>query len=65
MSVLIILLICSILVASVFLIGFIWSVSSGQYEDDQTPSIRMLFDDEIIKEESDQSKNIKPTSHAK
>ena len=65
MSVLIILLICSILVAAVFLIGFIWSVSSGQYEDDQTPSIRMLFDDEIIKEQSDQSKNIKPTSHAK
>ena len=65
MSVLIILLICSILVAAIFLIGFIWSVSSGQYEDDQTPSIRMLFDDEIIKEESDQSKNIKPTSHAK
>ena len=65
MSVLIILLICSILVAAIFLIGFIWSVSSGQYEDDQTPSIRMLFDDEIIKEQSDQSKNIKPTSHAK
>ncbi len=47
MSVLIILIIVSVLVAGGFLIAFLWSVNSGQMEDDYTPSVRMLFDDEI------------------
>lgn len=37
----------SILVAGSFLTAFLWSVKSGQYDDDYTPSIRMLFDDDI------------------
>ncbi len=37
----------SILVAGSFLVAFLWSVKSGQYDDDYTPSIRMLFDDKI------------------
>lgn len=45
MSVLIILIIVSLAVALGFLFAFLWSVRSGQYEDDYTPSIRMLFDD--------------------
>jgi len=36
----------SILVAGSFLAAFLWSVKNGQYDDDQTPSIRILFDDE-------------------
>lgn len=28
-----------------FLAAFIWTVKSGQMEDDYTPSVRMLFDD--------------------
>lgn len=47
MSVLIILIIVSVLVAGGFLIAFLWSVNSGQMEDDYTPSVRMLFDDEL------------------
>jgi cbb3-type cytochrome oxidase maturation protein len=39
----------SILVAAGFLIAFLWSVKNGQYDDDYTPSIRMLFDNEIEK----------------
>jgi cbb3-type cytochrome oxidase maturation protein len=45
MSVLFILIGISIFVASVFLAAFLWSVRSGQYDDDYTPSVRMLFDD--------------------
>lgn len=45
MSVLFILIIISLTVAAGFLIAFIWSVKNGQYEDEFTPSIRMLFDD--------------------
>ncbi|GAB2816640.1 cbb3-type cytochrome oxidase assembly protein [Ferruginibacter profundus] len=45
MSVLFILIGISIFVASVFLAAFLWSVRSGQFDDDYTPSVRMLFDD--------------------
>lgn len=45
MVVIYILLGISVLVASVFLIVFLWSLFSGQYEDDYTPAIRMLFED--------------------
>jgi cbb3-type cytochrome oxidase maturation protein len=45
MSALIILLCISLLVAGGFLIAFVWSVRQGQYDDDYTPSIRILFDD--------------------
>jgi cbb3-type cytochrome oxidase maturation protein len=45
LSALFILIGISILVAASFLIAFLWSVKSGQYDDDYTPSVRMLFDD--------------------
>jgi cbb3-type cytochrome oxidase maturation protein len=35
----------SLIVAIGFLVAFIWSVRSGQYEDDYTPSVRILFDE--------------------
>jgi len=38
----------SLIAAIIFLIAFFWNVKSGQYDDDYTPSIRMLFDDEKI-----------------
>lgn len=47
MSVIYILLAISICVAVVFLGAFIFSVKSGQYDDSYTPSVRMLFEDEI------------------
>jgi cbb3-type cytochrome oxidase maturation protein len=34
----------SLLVALGFLIAFLWSVKKGQYDDDYTPSVRILFD---------------------
>ncbi|MEK6152240.1 cbb3-type cytochrome oxidase assembly protein CcoS [Flavobacteriaceae bacterium 3-367] len=50
MSVIYVLLTISIVVAIVFFIAFILSVRSGQYDDAYTPSIRMLFEDELVKE---------------
>jgi cbb3-type cytochrome oxidase maturation protein len=35
----------SLMVATGFLLGFIWAVRSGQYEDTCTPALRMLADD--------------------
>ncbi|MFN8245968.1 MAG: cbb3-type cytochrome oxidase assembly protein CcoS [Ferruginibacter sp.] len=46
MSALFILIGISILVAGGFLLAFLWSVGNGQYDDDYTPSVRMLFDQE-------------------
>ena len=46
------LIILSLIVAVGFLIAFFWAVRSGQYDDDYTPSIRMLFDD--TKEETNE-----------
>lgn len=50
MSVIYILLAISIIVAIGFFIAFVFAVKSGQYDDSYTPSVRMLFDDELIKE---------------
>lgn len=48
MSIIILLIAVSILLALCFLAAFIWSVKDGQFEDDYTPSVRMLFDNETI-----------------
>lgn len=45
MSVIILLIIASIIVAGGFLIAFMWSVKDGQYDDNYSPANRILFDD--------------------
>ena len=47
MSVFYLLISISIFVALGFFVAFIIAVKSGQYDDDYTPSVRMLFDDEL------------------
>ena len=49
MSVIYVLLAISIVVAILFFIAFIVSVRNGQYDDSYTPSVRMLFEDELVK----------------
>lgn len=48
MSVIYLLILISIVVAIFFFIAFIVAVKKGQYDDDYTPSVRMLFDDELV-----------------
>ena len=50
MSVIVILIGVSLLVALGFLGAFLWAVKSGQYDDKYTPSVRMLFEEEEKKE---------------
>ena len=45
MSIIIVLILTSLLVALFFLAAFVFSVRSGQYEDTYTPGHRILFDD--------------------
>lgn len=46
MNAMVVLIGASLIVAVGFLVAFIWSVRSGQYEDKYTPSVRMLFEDD-------------------
>ncbi|ADY29871.1 cbb3-type cytochrome oxidase assembly protein CcoS [Cellulophaga lytica] len=63
MSVIYVLLSISIIVALFFFLAFIISVKSGQYDDSYTPSIRMLFEDELVQKSSEtqESKKIEQT----
>ncbi len=45
MKVIFLLILVSLVIALGFLGAFLWAVKSGQYDDDYTPSIRILFDD--------------------
>ena len=55
MSVIYILLTISIIVAIIFFVAFIFAVKNGQYDDSYTPSVRMLFEDELVKDKPKQS----------
>jgi cbb3-type cytochrome oxidase maturation protein len=46
MTIIFLLIGISLVVAVTFLASFIWAVRSGQYEDDYTPSVRILFEEE-------------------
>ncbi len=46
MSVIFILLPLALLIATMAVISFIWATKGGQLDDLDTPSVRMLFDDE-------------------
>ncbi|PRX57620.1 cbb3-type cytochrome oxidase assembly protein CcoS [Flagellimonas meridianipacifica] len=66
MSVIYVLLAISICVALVFFLAFIRSVKAGQYDDSYTPSVRMLFEDELVQNEDDvQLKKSKKTNQIK
>jgi cbb3-type cytochrome oxidase maturation protein len=54
MSALYVLILISLIVAIGFLAAFIWAVRSGQMDDDYTPSVRMLWDNELT---TDKTKN--------
>lgn len=62
MSVIYLLLSLSILVAIVFFVAFIFAVKNGQYDDSYTPSVRMLFEDELITEKPKKGKTSKLTN---
>jgi len=62
MSVIVILICFSLLVAGGFLFAFIWAVKSGQYSDTYTPSVRILLDDNKQSEVSSPSEERKNTT---
>ena len=62
LSVIFVLIAVSMVVAGGFLIGFLWAVKKGQYDDHYSPSVRILFDDEELKDqEKIKTKNTEET----
>lgn len=62
MSVIYLLISISIIVAVGFFIAFVRAVKGGQYDDDYTPSVRVLFDDEVVSKKQDPKTEIRKTS---
>lgn len=46
MEALYLMIICSVSLAVIFLMIFIIGAKKGQFEDDESPAVRILFDDE-------------------
>lgn len=60
MSVMYLLIALSLLLAAGFLIAFIFAIRSGQYDDKYTPSVRILFDDELSEDSGKRTSTEKP-----
>lgn len=56
MEALYVLLIFSLILGGGFLAAFFWAQTTGQFDDSETPAIRMLFDDRPIKKK--EGKNV-------
>jgi len=52
-------LIVSLIIAIIFLIGFLWATKTGQFDDDYTPSVRILFEDESVEQKTETEKEKK------
>lgn len=63
MGIIILLIAISVTIAVLFLSIFYWNVKSGQYDDTYTPSVRMLFEDELIIPSKESEKAAGDESH--
>ncbi len=53
MDILYLMILCSVSLAAVFLVVFIIYARKGQFEDDESPAVRILFDSDEIREVKD------------
>lgn len=55
MDILYLMVICSVSLAVIFLVVFVISAKKGQFEDDESPAVRILLEDKELteNEESD------------
>jgi cbb3-type cytochrome oxidase maturation protein len=63
MSILFVLIIISLFLAAGFLLAFFWATKDGQFEDDYTPSVRMLFDDELTEPQDPPTETNNKSNH--
>lgn len=60
MEIIVLLILISLLVASGFLLAYLWANQSGQFDDEYTPSIRILLEDPPVSTEADPKTEILP-----
>lgn len=61
MKIMLLLILISLLLAAGFLLVYLWAARNGQFDDDYTPSVRMLFDDTKPAEENNTTASATPT----
>ncbi|WP_343631135.1 cbb3-type cytochrome oxidase assembly protein CcoS [Fluviicola sp.] len=55
MGMIYIMLIVSLCLAVFFLAIFLWAAKTGQYDDDYSPSVRILYEDDSTAHETNQN----------
>lgn len=55
MDILYLMIICSVSLAVAFLVIFVISAKKGQFEDDESPAVRILFEDKDLSLEDDEN----------
>lgn len=58
MEIIVLLIVIGLVVAGGFLFAFFWAVRDGQYDDDLTPSMRILIEDDAF-QKSEKTQNVK------
>ncbi|WP_410495262.1 cbb3-type cytochrome oxidase assembly protein CcoS [Chryseobacterium sp. SNU WT5] len=58
-------ILCSVSLAAIFLVIFIISARKGQFEDDESPGVRILLETELIKEDRSAEKKPSQTEEVK
>ncbi len=61
MQVILFLIIISLLVAGGFLVAFFWAVGDGQYDDSETPAMRILVDQDMLPLQESNKTNVNHT----
>ena len=65
-SVILILIVCSLSVASLFAAAFLWSVKTGQFDDPESNAVRILIDGtDIAPKSNNPSSEVKPSNVSK
>ncbi|TWP30941.1 cbb3-type cytochrome oxidase assembly protein CcoS [Apibacter muscae] len=58
MEILYLMILCSVSLAAIFLGLFIYAIKKGQFDDDESPAVRMLIDsNEVQHAEGEELKN--------
>ena len=65
MSVILLLIPLSVIIASAFLAAFVWAVRSGQFEDTCTPSMRLLTEDRQPEQRDEHKQHSQSTPYEK
>lgn len=65
MTIIILLIFISLIIAVGFLIAFLWNMKSGQYDDTYSPSVRMLFDDKVSRSDEGSKKQWRKAMNTK